>query len=40
MHTVGLYINDLHMHDNSRDMALTGWQHASRLEYSIEKVYT
>ncbi|XP_074660061.1 soluble guanylate cyclase 88E-like [Tubulanus polymorphus] len=37
MQEVGLYINDLNMHDNSRDMVLAGWQHASTLEYSIEK---
>ncbi|CAH1787647.1 unnamed protein product [Owenia fusiformis] len=37
METKGLYINDLNMHDGSREMVLAGWQHASRLEYSIEK---
>lgn len=35
---MGLYINDLNMYDSGRDMVMAGWQHASRLEYSIEKV--
>ena len=38
MQALGLHINDLNMFDTSRDMILAGWQHASRLEYSIEKV--
>ena len=39
MQMMGLYINDLSMHDSSRDMVMAGCQHASRLEYSIEKVH-
>ena len=35
---VGLYINDLNMFDNSRDMVMAGWQYASQLECSIEQV--
>ena len=38
MCSMGLYINDLNMYDSGRDMVMAGWQHASRLEYSIEKV--
>ena len=34
----GLKLNDLSMYDSSRDMVLNGWQHASMLEYTIEKV--
>ncbi|ELT87466.1 hypothetical protein CAPTEDRAFT_23131, partial [Capitella teleta] len=37
MCSMGLYINDLNMYDSGRDMVMAGWQHASRLEYSIEK---
>ena len=38
MENMGLYLNDLIMHDQSREMIMTGWQHASRLECSIEQV--
>lgn len=38
MEGLSLYINDLSLHDNSRDMVLAGFQHASQLEYSIDKV--
>ncbi|XP_021357173.1 soluble guanylate cyclase 88E-like isoform X2 [Mizuhopecten yessoensis] len=34
---MGLYISDLNMYDNSRQMVMTGWQHSSVLEYSIEQ---
>ncbi|XP_041365929.1 soluble guanylate cyclase 88E-like [Gigantopelta aegis] len=33
----GLYMNDLNMFDNSRDMVLAGSQHASKLEYLVEQ---
>ena len=35
---MGLFINDLNMYDSSRDMVMAGWQHASKLECSIEQV--
>ena len=38
MESLGLCIPDLNMFDSSRDMVMAGWHHASRLEYSIEKV--
>lgn len=34
----GLYLHDLNMFDNSRDLVLAGQQCASDLEYSMEKV--
>ena len=36
--STGLSITDLNMYDSSRDMVMAGWQHASKLELSIEKV--
>jgi len=38
METLGLFMHDLNMYDCSRQMVMAGWQHASRLECSIEKV--
>ena len=35
---LGLYLNDLSMYDSSRDITVAGYQHASRLECSIELV--
>ncbi|XP_047740024.1 soluble guanylate cyclase 89Db [Hyalella azteca] len=32
MRDLGLYLNDLSMHDLSREMALTDWQHCSNIE--------
>jgi len=29
MRDIGLFLNDLSMHDLSREMALTDWQHCS-----------
>ncbi|XP_069132161.1 soluble guanylate cyclase 88E-like isoform X2 [Argopecten irradians] len=34
---MGLYISDLNLFDNSRQMVMTGWQHSSVLEDSIEQ---
>lgn len=34
----GLYLNDLSMTDNSRDMILVGHQHASNIELTLDKV--
>lgn len=39
METLGLFMHDLNMYDCSRQMVMAGWQHASRLECSIEKVF-
>ncbi|KAL3841990.1 hypothetical protein ACJMK2_020066, partial [Sinanodonta woodiana] len=36
LENVGLFISDLNMFDNSQDMVMAGWQHASELECSIE----
>ncbi|KAK3766562.1 hypothetical protein RRG08_028680 [Elysia crispata] len=33
----GVYLHDLNMFDNSRDLVMTGTQRASDLEYSMEK---
>ena len=38
METLGLFMHDLNMYDCSRWMVMAGWQHASRIECSIEKV--
>lgn len=38
METLGLFVHDLNMYDCSRLLVMSGWQHASRLECSIEKV--
>ncbi|KAK7085055.1 hypothetical protein SK128_011393, partial [Halocaridina rubra] len=32
MREMGLFLNDLSMHDLSREMVLAGWQHCSRLQ--------
>ncbi|XP_071104939.1 soluble guanylate cyclase 89Db-like [Haliotis cracherodii] len=37
METTGLYVNDLNMFDNSQDMVLAGWHHASQLEYLVDR---
>ena len=38
MSSMGLYVNDLNLFDNSRDKVMAGHHHASRLEDAIEKV--
>jgi len=38
METLGLFMHDLNTYDCSKQMVMAGWQHASRLECSIEKV--
>ena len=38
MSKMGLYVNDLNLYDCSRDRAMIGHHHASRLEEAIEKV--
>jgi len=38
MEALGLFINDLNMHDGSRDMVMTGWHHASIIEGSMLRV--
>ena len=38
MESLGLFMHDLNMYDCSRWMVMAGWQHASRIECSIEKV--
>ena len=40
MQELGLYLHDLNLFDGSRDMVMAGENHASTLEYSIEKVCT
>ena len=40
MRKVGLYLNDLNLFDNSRDMVMSGWHHASQLEFLVEQVRT
>ncbi|XP_067655765.1 soluble guanylate cyclase 89Db-like [Haliotis asinina] len=37
METTGLFVNDLNMFDNSQDMVLAGWHHASQLEYLVDR---
>jgi len=39
LETLGLFMHDLNMYDCSRQMVMAGWQHASRIECSIEKVF-
>ena len=38
MSSMGLFVNDLNLFDNSRDKVMAGHHHASRLEDAIEKV--
>ena len=38
MSDMGLYVNDLNLFDGSRDRAMVGHQHSSRLEEAIDKV--
>jgi hypothetical protein len=35
---LGLFIHDLNMYDSSRELVMAGWQHASRLETTYERV--
>ncbi|ESO97685.1 hypothetical protein LOTGIDRAFT_104058 [Lottia gigantea] len=37
MQKMGLYINDLNMFDNSREMVLKGWHNASQLEHRVDQ---
>ena len=38
MWEVGLFLNDLSMHDSSREMVLAGEQQAAELKLAIEQV--
>ena len=40
MFEVGLYINDLSMHDSSRDLVLAGQQQHAELMMALELVKT
>lgn len=35
---LGLYLNDLSMHDSSRDMVLAGEQQSAELKLALEQV--
>ncbi|KAK8378716.1 hypothetical protein O3P69_009433 [Scylla paramamosain] len=37
MRETGLYLNDLSMHDQSREMVMKGWEHCSRLQITYTK---
>ncbi|XP_050730089.1 soluble guanylate cyclase 89Db-like [Eriocheir sinensis] len=37
MRETGLYLNDLSMHDQSREMVMRGWEHCSRLQNMYTK---
>ncbi len=37
---IGLYINDLSMHDSSREMVLAGTQQAAEFKIALEQVCT
>ncbi|KAG0715326.1 Soluble guanylate cyclase 89Db [Chionoecetes opilio] len=37
MRETGLYLNDLSMHDQSREMVMKGWEHCSRLQITYNK---
>ena len=38
MHSLGLYINDLSMHDSSRDLVLAGTQQSAELRLALDQV--
>ena len=38
MFDVGLYINDLSMHDSSRDLVLAGTQQSAELKLALDQV--
>ena len=39
MHSLGLYINDLSMHDSSRDLVLAGTQQSAELRLALDQVW-
>ena len=38
MRSLGLYINDLSMHDSSRDLVLAGTQQSAELRLALDQV--
>ena len=38
LHSLGLYINDLSMHDSSRDLVLAGTQQSAELRLALDQV--
>jgi len=40
MFKTGLYINDLSMHDSSRDLVLAGTQQSAELKLALDQVHT
>ena len=40
MCSIGLYINDLSMHDCSRDLVLAGTQQSAELKLALDQVLT
>ena len=39
MFNTGLFINDLSMHDSSRDLVLAGTQQSAELKLALDQVY-
>ena len=39
MNSLGLYINDLSMHDSSRDLVLAGTQQSAELKLALDQVW-
>ncbi len=39
MQQAGLYVNDLSMHDSSRDLVLAGTQQSAELKMALDRVF-